>query len=122
MSTTYAFRYGWFRLLLSILGMGPTWSDVVLTSDHVEVRMGWAFRARILRGQVTRAYRDKNMYAGIGVHGWGGRWLVNGATSGIVTLEIDPPVRAWVIGFPIRLRRLHLSLQEPEHFLAHWDS
>lgn len=46
----------------------------------------------------TFAYRDRDMYGGIGVHGWRGRWLVNGAVSGIATLEIDPPARASVLG------------------------
>jgi hypothetical protein len=38
--------------------------------------------------------------------------------SGIVTLEIQPPARAWVIGFPVRLRKLHISLEDPDGFLA----
>ena len=118
MSTTFAFRYGLFRPLLSVLGTGPSLSEVALGSDVVAVRMGWAFRSRIPRSSIRRAYRDQDMYGGIGVHGWRGRWLVNGAVSGIATLEIDPPARARVMGFPIRLRTLHLSLEDPAAFIS----
>jgi len=117
-STTFAFRYGLFRPLLVVLGLGPSFADVALEPDRVAVRMGWGFRACIPFGSIRRIYRDRDMRGGIGVHGWRGRWLVNGAVSGIVTLEIDPAVRAWVVGIPIRLRRLHLSLQDPEGLIA----
>lgn len=122
MSTKFAVRYGLFRPLLVVLGAGPSFADVALGSDHLEVRMGWGFRARIPRGSVRGVYRDRNMRGGIGVHGWRGRWLVNGAVSGIVTIEIDPPVRAWVLGFPIRLRMLHVSLEDPEALIAAWGA
>lgn len=54
----------------------------------------------------------------IGVHGWRGRWLVNGSRRGLVTIEIEPPARARVIGFPVRLRRLDVSVDEPEALVA----
>jgi len=38
---------------------------------------------------------------GIGVHGFGGNYLVNGKANGIVTLEIEPTARAFVIGIPV---------------------
>jgi len=54
---------------------------------------------------------------GIGVRGFGGTYLVNGKASGIVTLELDPMVRAFVIGIPAKLRKLSVSLDEPEQFI-----
>ena len=80
--------------------------------------MGWSFRSRIDESSIERAATDSNKWAGIGVHGWRGRWLVNGSVSGIVTIEIDPPNRARVMGIPIRLRTLHVSLDDPEGFLT----
>ena len=53
-----------------------------------------------------------------GAHGWGGRWLVNGAPDGIVTVDLSEPVRAFVSGFPIRLKELSVSLEDPEGFLG----
>jgi hypothetical protein len=48
-----------------------------------------------------------------GVHGWRGRWLVNGSAKGMVELTIDPPVRAYVAGVPITLRTLWVSVTDP---------
>ncbi len=118
MSTAFGFRYGLFRPLLSVLGAGPSFSEVTLEPQYVVVRMGWTFRSRIPHGSIRRVYPDRDMHGGIGVHGWRGRWLVNGAVSGIVTLEIDPPARARVLGFPVRLRTLHVSLEDPGGFTA----
>jgi hypothetical protein len=38
---------------------------------------------------------------------------VNGSGQGIVTLELNPRQRAYVMGFPVRLRRLMVSVGEP---------
>ena len=52
------------------------------------------------------------------MHGWRQRWLVNGSSHGIVVLAIDPPARARVLGVPIRVRELAVSLDEPVGFAA----
>jgi hypothetical protein len=114
----FRIRYGALRWLLSVLGTGPRFSNVDVKEDTIHVSMGWAFQSTIPLSSVTRADPDRNMWGGLGVHGWRGRWLVNGSVSGIVTLEIQPPARAWVIGFPVRLRKLHISLEDPDGFLA----
>jgi hypothetical protein len=80
--------------------------------------MGWAFSSVIPRSAVTGARRSADMWWGIGVHGWRHRWLVNGSVHGIVTIEIDPPTRARVIGVRVRLQTLHVSLDDPDGFLA----
>jgi hypothetical protein len=53
-----------------------------------------------------------------GVHGWKQRWLVNGSSHGIVVLSIDPPARARVVGVPVRVRELAISLDDPVGFAA----
>ncbi len=122
MSTSFPIRYGRLRWLLVVLALGPSFSGVTLADDEVAVRLGWGFRARFPRSDVAGARRDRDMRGGIGAHGWRGRWLVNGAVSGIVTLEIAPTARAWVLGFPVRLRTLHVSLEDPDAFLAALDA
>ena len=115
---SFAFHYGWFRPLLVVMGMGPGFAGVGVGPNGISVRMGWAFRSQIPREAIRGLYSDRDMRGGIGVHGWRGRWLVNGAVTGIVTIEVDPPVRAWVVGFPIRLRMLHISVEDPERLVA----
>ncbi|HLN42319.1 MAG TPA: hypothetical protein VK215_07680 [Acidimicrobiales bacterium] len=117
-SATFRFSYGVFRPLLSLLGMGPMFSRVELESGTLRVRMGWAFGASIPVHQITAVEPRSGLVGGIGVHGFRGRWLVNGATTGLVAITVDPPVRAAVIGFPVSLRVLTLSLEDPDALVA----
>ncbi len=113
----FAIRYGALRALLSVLGLGPRYSGLELDRDRLRVRMGWGFSATVARSQIRSARPSQGLVGGIGVHGWGGRWLVNGSVSGLVTLEIDPAARAWVIGVPVKLRSLRVSVEDPDALL-----
>ncbi|MFM7718535.1 MAG: hypothetical protein ACKO8G_03450, partial [Actinomycetota bacterium] len=53
-----------------------------------------------------------------GVHGWFGRWNVAASGRGLVRIAFDPPVAARTGPFRVRVRRLRVSLVEPEAFLA----
>jgi hypothetical protein len=115
---TFPILYGSLRPLLVGLGMGPGLSGVELDGETLHVKMGWAFRARIPRHHVTDARIVTGRVGGIGVHGWRGRWLVNGSMNQIVGLDIDPAARALATGFPVHLHYLALSLEDPDAFLA----
>ena len=115
---TFPIRYGVFRPLLSVLGMGPRFSSVQVEGDRVRVRMGWSFQADIPRSSITGAEASTGFVGGIGVHGWRGQWLVNGAAKGLVTINIDPPARGRVLGVPVRLRTLRVSVESPDELLA----
>jgi hypothetical protein len=120
MTSTASFRvrYGALRVLLTVLGMGPGLSHVELDGDTLRVRMGWAFGAAIPVSHITAVRPRSGPVGGIGVHGWRGRWLVNGATTGLVVISVDPEVRAWGTGIPVRLRELTLSLEDPDALVA----
>jgi hypothetical protein len=107
-------------LLFRGLLIPPSASFVEVTDDTIRVRLGWAFSARIPRRLVRAAGPGKGPKIRLtaGAHGWGGRWLVNGGPDGIVAVELAEPVRAFTAGFPIRLRQLLVSLEDPEGFLA----
>jgi hypothetical protein len=100
--------------------MGSGQSGVEVGDDRIDVRMGWAFRASIPRASVRKVEQVENIPAllGIGVHGWNGRWAVNGSRHGAARLTIDPAARARVIGVPVTLRELYVSLEEPEAFIV----
>ena len=115
---TFPIRYGVFRPLLSVLGMGSRFSSVAIDGAHVRVRMGWSFQADIPRSSITGAEASTGFVGGIGVHGGRGQWLVNGAANGLVTIHIDPPARGRVLGVPVRLRTLRVSVESPEELLA----
>lgn len=114
----FPFRYGLFRPLLSLLGMGPRFSSVRLDDERLRVRMGVWFSADVPRRSIRSATPYKGFVGGIGVHGGRGRWLVNGAAKGLVTLEIDPPGRGHVMGAPVKLRALRISMKSPEELIA----
>ncbi|MGY3556461.1 hypothetical protein [Williamsia sp. R60] len=105
----------WFVPLATPLGMGPRRSVVRIdTASHsMVVEMGWAFKVRIPLSSLVSVGRARPAWSGWGVHGWGGSWLVNGASHGIVALTIDPPAQARAVGFPVRLRHLRVSVTEP---------
>jgi hypothetical protein len=111
---TFPIRYGFLRPLMTALGLGPGVSRVVLRGGTLTVHMGWGFRAEIPLTSITAARRDDRRVGGIGVHGWRGRWLVNGAASGLVSLSVEPPTPARAVGFPVRLRFVRVSVEDPE--------
>lgn len=115
---TFPIRYGLLRPLLSVLGAGPAFSRVEIDDDRLHVRMGWTFRADIPLTSVTGAKAFSGLAGGIGVHGWRGTWLVNGAARGIVEIAIDPPARARVLGVPVRVRTLQVSVRSPEELIT----
>ena len=88
------------NLLLAVAASSK--ATVELTADTLTVRLGISWRAdadgpeRVERGE----------------------WLVNTSTKGLVVLTIDPEGRGRCLGYPIKLRRLHLSLADPDAFLA----
>ena len=109
----------WNKRLFGLLGLGPRFSEVVVDDTDLRVRMGWAFHADVPRADIRRvvAATERPFFAW-GVHGWRGRWLVNGSSDGIVRVEIDPPARAWTLGIPVRLRIVYISLADPDGFIT----
>jgi hypothetical protein len=102
-----------YRALSSLLLLAPSDSFVEVEGDEVRVRMGWAFRARFPRAAVASARDFGTRPLSRGVHGFAGRWLVNGSGEGIVSLSLEPRQRAYVLGFPVKLRELLVSVESP---------
>ena len=80
--------------------------------------MGWGFQATIPLSSIKNAEPNDDRVYARGLHGWRGRWLVNGSSNGMVELTIDPPVRAYVAGLPITLRTLWVSVTDPDALIA----
>ena len=119
MSRRFTIRYGrTIGLVLRAVGAGRRWSYVEIDDDNVVVRMSWAFSSRIHRRSIVGSGRHDYVWWAYGVHGFRGRWIVNGSGHDIVTLKLDPPARARVVGIPIRLREVWVSLEDPDGFLG----
>ena len=111
-----AIRFGRLKPLFTALGLTPSQAYLEIDPDVVRVRMGWGFQADVPRLSIRSVRRVGNAIS-IGVHGWRGRWLVNGASGPLVALTIDPPVRARTLGFPIRLDELTVSVDDPDELV-----
>lgn len=106
------------RRFMGVLGLGPRFSGVDVDTSTVRVRLGWGFRTRIPRGSIAAVTLPAGRVLSRGAHGFLGRWLVNGAGTGLVTMTIEPRTRAWVLGVPIRLRELTVSVDDPAGLAA----
>lgn len=102
-----------YKLLSAALLIHPSRSFVEVEGGEVRVRMAWGFRARFPRSSVTSASESRKEPLSRGVHGFAGRWLVNGSGRGIVSIELEPRQRGYVMGFPVRLRQLLVSVEDP---------
>ena len=94
------------------LTLGGAYLDVA--DDAIEVRMGWAFRMRAPRASVHGVGPGPRRVFGWGVHWWFGDFLVNGSSRNLVTIDLEPAARAWVGPVPLRVRRLTVSLEDPD--------
>ena len=103
----------WYRWLSSLLGLPPSTAYVEIDGDDVDVRMGVAFRARFKRSDVASAAPVDMRPISRGVHGFGGKWLVNGAGRDILRIELRPEQRAHMLRIPVRLRELLVSVSDP---------
>jgi hypothetical protein len=103
----------WYRWLSTVLGLPPSSAYVEVEGEDVEVRMGIAFHVRFRRSDVASAAPADMRPISRGVHGFAGRWLVNGAGRSILRIELRPAQRAHVMRFPIRLRELFVSVNDP---------
>ena len=104
---------GWYRVLSTMVGLLPSSSYVSVDEEQVEVRMGWAFWCRFSRSAVLSVSELGRKPVSRGVHGFAGRWLVNGSGSGVAGIRLGAGQRAHVLGFPVRLNQLMVSVAEP---------
>jgi len=104
----------WFLPFSVPFGLGPQRSDVRVEGDALHVSMGWGFAADIPLASITEAKPSTDRVLSWGVHGWRGRWLVNGSSKGMVELTIDPVGQAKVMGVPVKLRTLWVSVTDPD--------
>ncbi len=106
------------RLLSIMLGMGPRRSVVIVGDDTVDVRMGWAFHVTIPRSAVGGVEHAEPVRFTRGVHGWNGRYLVNGRGDGLVTITLEPAQSGVMVGFSVKVSEVTVSVEDPEGLVA----
>jgi hypothetical protein len=113
-TTRFPIRFdSWYAVLSSALFLRPSDSYVSVTATDVTVRMGWAFHATFARSAVASVEQPSSPPISRGVHGFAGRWLVNGSGHGVLALNLVPSQRGRVLGVPVRLDQLMVSVDDP---------
>jgi hypothetical protein len=112
MTTRIPIKYSkaWSWLLTSVL-LPRRFSYIEIDGGTIRVRMSYAFRVRFTRADISEVRANRTVLS-IGVHGWRGRWLVNGAHRPIARITFALPVRARVLGFGVQLRELLVSVDD----------
>jgi RimJ/RimL family protein N-acetyltransferase len=113
MTTRFPIRFTGLNRAMALLGLGPRRSWVEVDEQMLRVRMGWGFHLDVALAAVRDARLDDRPVWSWGVHGWRGRWLVNGSSSGIVRVDLEPPGHARTMGIPISVRELRVSVEDP---------
>lgn len=104
--------------LRALFAMLLIWPRVEVTASSLVVALGWSFRATVPRGSVAAVAAVPWRRLSIGAHGWRGRWLVNTASGPLVRITIEPAAEGRVLGVPVRLRELTLSIEDVDAFLT----
>jgi hypothetical protein len=107
----------WYRGISLLAFIRPS-SSFINVGDEINVHMGWAFDATFPRSAIARLEAGPASVLSRGVHGWDGRWLVNGSGYGLVTFTLDPEQSARMSGIRVRLRELIVSVDDPVEFIA----
>jgi hypothetical protein len=105
-----------FRLVSKALLLSPDEAHVDVADELDEVvvvKFSWAFRAAFPRSSIASTTVHPGRPLSRGVHGFAGRWLVNGAGDRILDIGFEPPQRGRVLGWPVSLRHLLVSVDDP---------
>ncbi|MGH7297044.1 MAG: hypothetical protein ACRELB_19055, partial [Polyangiaceae bacterium] len=79
-----------FRLLCKGIFLAPDDAHLDIGEDLVHVRFAWGFRSTFPRSSVASTAVYARRPVSRGVHGWAGKWLVNGAGDRILAIDLEP--------------------------------
>jgi hypothetical protein len=118
----FPIRFTGANKAMVVLGLRPANSEVAVGPTEVTIRMGWAFHATIPLAAIGSVADDHDRVLGWGVHGWRGKWLVNGSSSRLVRIDVDPPARGRLAGFPVSVRCVRVSVDDPSGLIDALDA
>ena len=103
------------RVLLALTFIRPR---VEVNRRALVVTLGWSFRVAVPRSAITAVDSVPWRRPDIGAHGWRGRWLVNTAPGPLVRVRIEPATVGRLLGVPVRVRELTVSVDDVAAFLT----
>ena len=118
MPARFPIRFTGANRAMVLLGVVPEHCRVEVDDGELRVRMAWLFSLDVPRVNVRSVAREEGRVWGWGAHGWRGKWLVNGSSSGLVRIELDPAGRGRVSGVGVEVRVLVVSVEDPDGMIA----
>jgi hypothetical protein len=117
-SLVFPIRFTGVNRWMWLIGVRRSASRVEVSARELRVRLGWGFRMRAPLASVQAVEHDGRPVRAWGAHGWGGRWLVNGSSQGLVRIDLDPPAVALVLFLRPRVHELRVSVDDPDGLIA----
>ena len=118
MPARFPIRFTGANRAMVLLGVVPEHCRVEVDDGELRVRMAWLFSLDVPRVNVRSVAREEGRMWGWGAHGWRGKWLVNGSSSGLVRIDLDPPGRGRVSGVGVEVRVLVVAVDDPKGLIA----
>ena len=118
MPARFPIRFTGANRAMVLLGVVPEHCRVEVDDGELRVRMAWLFSLDVPRVNVRSVAHDEGRVWGWGAHGWRGKWLVNGSSSGLVRIDLDPPGRGRVSGVGVEVRVLVVSVEDPDGLIG----
>ena len=108
----------WSRPFMLFIGATPANSYVDVTETELRLRFGVAFDRTIARDNIVAAKpMSWGIINGLGVRAGGQIFGLIGSPSGVVELQLRESVVLSFAGFPWAVRRVAISLEDPQGFI-----
>lgn len=107
------------RIILGLLGSGPSRSWVDIRPDEVHGQLGWLGDVTIPRVSIVSVERVDHVpwWLGMGLHGFNGTWAFNAAMGNAVKITARSGARGRVLVFSLRPTTVYFSLDRPDEFV-----
>ena len=120
-SSRFPIRFTGANRYMALLGIRPASSSVVVDDDGRARAPGLGLLASLPSRSVRHVAEDHNRVMGWGAHGWRGRWLVNGSSSGSCASG-STPARGPCPRHPDQGPVVRVSVEDPAALVAASDS
>ncbi len=106
-------RSPWWRFLLMLFGATTAHSYLPVDGERLVARFGW-YRLELPRAQIVAVEPVRwPWWAGIGWRVGGGRLGLIGATAPVLCIRLASPHRTRLLGIPLQVRELYVSVDDP---------
>ena len=106
------------KIILGLLGSGPSRSWVDLTPDTVDAKLGWAGSVTVNREDIANVDYGVTVpwWMGMGVHAIPGTVALNGSLGSAIRITTKPGKHAHgrILFVPIKPTTVYVSVENPE--------